>query len=106
MDSHRERSTLHRLSVVWPMNDTHEGPVPPGMGRECVDSTRCTTFLSMLASNVRAMMRALRGPPNRGFRDVSSTMAWRSASLGPFGPDCFGHSLDEKSRRYLRRTNA
>ena len=19
--------------VVWPMNDTHEGPVPPGMGR-------------------------------------------------------------------------
>ena len=105
MDSHRQKSTLRRLSVVWPMNDTHEGPVPPGMGRECVDSTRHTTFFSMLASNVRAMMRALRGPPNRGFRDVSSTMAWRSASLGPFGPDCFGHSLDENSRRYLRRTN-
>ena len=26
MDSHRKRSTLHRLSVVWPMNDNHEGP--------------------------------------------------------------------------------
>ena len=32
MDSHRKRSTLHRLSVVWPMNDNHEGPVPPGVG--------------------------------------------------------------------------
>ena len=70
MDSHRKRSTLHRLSVVWPMNDTHEGPVPPGMGRECVDSTRYTTFLSMLAPNVREMMRAIRGQPNRGLRDT------------------------------------
>ena len=32
MDSHRKRSTLHRLSVVCPMNDNHEGPVPPGGG--------------------------------------------------------------------------
>ena len=61
MDSHRQRSTLHRLSVVWPMNDNHEGPVPPGMGRECVDSTRYTTCLSMVAPNIRAMMRAVRG---------------------------------------------
>ena len=28
-----KESTLHRLSVVWPMNDNHEGPVPPGAGR-------------------------------------------------------------------------
>ena len=88
------------------MNDNHEGPVPPGMGRECVDSTRYTTFLSMLAPNVRAMMRAIRGQPNRGFRDLSSTVACLSASLGPFGPGFFGHSLDENSRRYVRRTNA
>ena len=60
----------------------------------------------MLTPNVRAMMRAIRGQPNRGFRDLSSTMAWMSASLGPFGPGFFGHSLDENSRRYLRRTNA
>ena len=106
MDSHRKRSTLHRLSVVWPMNDTHEGPVLPGMGRECVDSTRYTRFLSMLAPNVREMMRAIRGQPNRGLRDLSSTMAWMSASLGPFVLGFFGHSLDENSRRYLRRTNA
>ena len=106
MDSPRQRSTLHRLSVVWPMNDNHEGPVPPGVGRECVDSTRYTTFLSMLAPNVREMMRAIRGQPNRGVRDVSSTMAWMSAALGPFGPGCCGHALDETSRRYVRRTNA
>src|SRR5262249_17710129 len=28
-----ERSTLQRLSVVWPMNDNHEGPFPPEAGR-------------------------------------------------------------------------
>jgi hypothetical protein len=27
------RSTLHRLSLVCPMNDSQEGPVPPGAGR-------------------------------------------------------------------------
>ena len=33
-------------------------------------------------------------------------MAWMSAALGPFGPGCFGHALDENRRRYVRRTNA
>jgi hypothetical protein len=33
IDSHRKRSTLQRLSVVSPMNDNHDGPVPPGAGR-------------------------------------------------------------------------
>ncbi len=32
-DSQRNRSTLHRLSVAWPKNDSHEGPVPRGAGR-------------------------------------------------------------------------
>ena len=32
MDAQRKRSTLHRLSVVCPTNDNHEGPVPPGAG--------------------------------------------------------------------------
>ena len=62
--------------------------------------------LSMSTPNVCEMMRAIRGQPNRGLRDLSSTMAWMSASLGPFGPGVFGHGLDENSRRYLRRTNA
>ena len=55
---------------------------------------------------VRDDVRAIRGQPNRGLRDLSSTMAWMSASLGPFDPGFFGLWLDENSRRYLRRTNA
>ena len=45
----------------------------------------------MSTPNVCEMMRAIRGQPNRGLRDLSSTMAWMSASLGPFGPGFFGH---------------
>ena len=71
MDAQRKRSTLHRLSVVCPTNDNHEGPVPPGAGRERFASTRCTTFLSMSTPNVCEMMRAIRGHPNRGLRDLS-----------------------------------
>jgi hypothetical protein len=29
--------------------------------------------------------------------DLSSTMAWMSASLGPFGPGFLGHDPDENS---------
>ena len=101
-----KRSTLQRLSVVCPMNDNHEGPDPPGAGRSCFDSTRCTTFLSMSIPNVWQMMRAIRGQPNRGLRALSATMAWMSASSGPFGPGFLGSGLDENRRRYLRRTNA
>src|ERR1700731_442802 len=100
MDSQRKRSTLQRLSVVCPMNDNHEGPVPPEVGRWCLASTRCTTFLSTSTPNVCEMMRAIRGQPNRGLRDLSSTIAWMSASLGPFGPGFFGQGFDENSRRY------
>jgi hypothetical protein len=60
----------------------------------------------MSTPKVCEMMRAIRGQPNRGLRDLSSTMAWMSASLGPFGPGFLGHGLDESSRWYLRRTNA
>src|SRR6266852_5444688 len=37
----------------------------------------------MSTPNVCEMMRAIRGQPNRGLRDLSSTMAWMSASPGP-----------------------
>jgi hypothetical protein len=60
----------------------------------------------MSIPNVCEMMRAIRGQPNRGLRDFSSTMAWMSASSGPFGPGFLGHGVDENSRRYLRRTKA
>jgi hypothetical protein len=63
MDSHRKRSTLHRLSVVCPMNDNHEGPVPLGTGRWYFESTRYTTFLSISTPKVCEMTRAIRGQP-------------------------------------------
>ena len=106
MDSHRNRSTLQRLSVVWPMNDNHEGPVPPGAGRWCFASTRYTTFWSMSIPIVCETMRAIRGQVNRGLRDLSATMARMRASSGPLGPGFVGHRVDENSRRYLRRTKA
>ena len=58
----------------------------------------------MSTPNVCEMMCAIRGQPNRGLRDLSSTMALMSASLGPFGPGVLGHGLDENNRWYLRRT--
>ena len=27
MDSHRNRSTLHKLSFMWPINVNHDGPL-------------------------------------------------------------------------------
>src|SRR5215217_9300475 len=90
MDSQRKRSTLQRLSLAWPMNDNHDGPVPPDVGRWCLAHTRYTTFLSMSTPNVCEMMRAIRGQPNRGLRDLSSTMARMSASSGPSVRTCWG----------------
>ena len=83
-------------------------PRGPGSarGRSCFDSTRYTTFLSTSMPNVCEMIRAIRGQPNRGLRDFSSTMAWMRASSGPFGPRFLGHRVDENSRRYLHRTKA
>jgi hypothetical protein len=106
IDSPRKRSTLQRLSVVWPMNANHDEAGPPGAGRECVASPRETTFVSMAIPNVCETMRAIRGQPTRGLRDLSSTMARMRASSGPFGPRVVGHGLEENSRRYLLRTNA
>ena len=65
-----------------------------------------TTLHAASDQATRELIRAIRGQPNRGLRDLSSTMALMSASLDPFGPGFFGHGLDENSRRYLRRTNA
>ena len=32
MDSHRNRSTLHKLSFMWPTNVNHDGPLLLGSG--------------------------------------------------------------------------
>ena len=47
------------------------------------------------------MIRAIRGQPNRGLRDFSSTMALISAWSGPVGPDFFAQRVDENRRQYL-----
>jgi hypothetical protein len=60
----------------------------------------------MATPNVCEMISAIRGQPNRGLRDLSSTIAWISALLGPFGPGFLGRGVDENSRRYLQRTKA
>jgi hypothetical protein len=86
------------------MNDTHEGPAPPG--GIVFHSTRYTTFVSMSTPNVCEMIRAIRGQPNRGWRDLSSPMVWIRAALGLCGAGFFGHWLDENSPRYVRRTHA
>jgi hypothetical protein len=86
--------------VVWPMNDNHVGPGPPGAGRSCFDSTRETTFLSMAIPNVCATMRAIRGQPNRGLRELSSTMG---ASRGGGRWRAFESGLDRGRATRLRR---
>jgi hypothetical protein len=55
----------------------------------------------MATLNVWEMTSAIRGQPNRGLRDLSSTIAWMSALLGPFGPGFLEPGVDENSRRYL-----
>jgi hypothetical protein len=52
----------------------------------------------MSSPNVCEMMHAIRGQPNRELRDLSSTMARMSASLGPFGPGFFGRSIKSQPR--------
>jgi hypothetical protein len=47
-----------------------------------------------------------RGQPNRGLRDLNSTIARMTASSGPFGPGFLGHGDDENGRRYFRCTKA
>ena len=48
-------------------------------------------------------MRSQRHHPSENhsgwLRDLSSTMAWMSALLGPFGPGFLGRGVDENSRR-------
>ena len=104
----RTAQEVHAPQTVCRVSDERQprGPGSAGAGRERFASTRCTTVLSMSTPNVCEMMRAIRGHPNRGVRDVSSTMARMSDSLGPLGPGFFGRALEENNRRYLPRTSA
>jgi hypothetical protein len=98
---------IHAPQAVSRVSDERQ-PRGPGAARGGEIVFRQHAVYDVLVDvdpNVCEMMRAIRGQPNRGLRDLSSTMAWMSASLGPFGPGFFGHGLDENSRWYLRRTN-
>src|SRR5215510_2103727 len=50
----------------------------------------------MSIPNVCERMRAIRGQPNRGLRDLSSTMARMRASSGPFGPGFLRHGPEQQ----------
>jgi hypothetical protein len=54
MDSHRKRSTLHRLSVVCPMNVNHEARLPrayhPGMGMNEIGIAAAVTVSTLFQS--------------------------------------------------------
>ena len=105
MDSHRKRSTLHRLSLVCPMNDNHEGPVPPAGATvfrqhqvydvlvegdaERLRQDQCDPW----TTESRIVRLEFDDGPNEGL-------------TGPFGPGFWGHRLDENRRQYLRRTKA
>ena len=102
-DSHRKRSTLHRLSFAWPRKVSQEGPdLSPGSGLSCRAKTRRTTSLPISTPKVRAMIIAIRGHPKRGLRCLSATIAARSSAEGPLGP---GLDLDfgVNKARYFRR---
>ena len=104
----RTAQEVHAPQTVCRVSDERQ-PRGPGSARGGTRAFRqhaVHDVLSMSTPNVCEMMRAIRGHPNRGLRDLSSTLARMSASLGPVGPGFFGRALEENNRRYLPRTSA
>src|ERR1700730_4665686 len=65
-DSHRNRSTLHKLSFACPRTVSHDGPAASGFGRYRTARMRRTTSLLMGIPNARAICCAIRGfPPDQ-----------------------------------------
>src|SRR5579863_1850875 len=89
IDSHRNRSRLQRLSRVFPMNVSQDGPLFPEAGRSYLESTLRTTSLSICTPKTLEIKSAIRGQPYRGFLHFVSTIARMSSSEGPFGPGFF-----------------
>jgi hypothetical protein len=99
-DSHRNRSTLHKLSFACPRTGNQDGPPRPASAgterRECV--ARHPWFMGM--PTAKAICCAIRGHPQVGFRCFMSTTAAMTSRLGPIGPG-FLSAVDENSRRYF-----
>ena len=71
------------------MNDNHEGPVPPG-GAIVFRQHAVDDVLVDVDSESLEMIRAIRGQPNPGLRDFSSTMAWMRALVRPLRAGLLG----------------
>jgi hypothetical protein len=105
IDSQRNKSRLYRLSFIWPMNVSHEGPPPVDVGECCVARILRTTSLLTDVPNAKLICSAICGLPHDGLRRFISMTARIKSAVGPFGPGffpCFG----ENSNRYLRCTMA
>ena len=106
MDSHRTRSTHQRLSARVSNERQPRGPGSARGGAIVFRQHAVDDVLVDVDSESLEMIRAIRGQPNPGLRDFSSTMAWMRASSGPFGPGFLGHRVDENIRQYLHCTKA
>ena len=100
IDSQRNKSRLQRLSFIWPMNVSHEGPPPVDVGEYCVARILRTTSLLIDVPKAKLICSAICGPPHDGLRRFISITARIKSAVGPFGPGfllCFG----ENSKRYF-----
>src|ERR1700694_5401231 len=104
-DSHRNRSTLHKLSFACPRTVSQDGPAVSGFGWYRTSRMRRTTSLFMGMRKARVICCAIRGPPQVGFRCFMSTTAAITSRLGPFGPG-FRGTVAENSRPYFRWISA
>src|SRR5579863_8380438 len=80
IDSHRNRSRLQRLSRVFPMNVSQDGPLFPEAGRSYLESTLRTTSLSICTPKTLEIKSAIRN-------------TWTAIPWVP--PFCFDNSTDE-----------
>jgi hypothetical protein len=76
-DSHRNKSTLHRLSFIWPRKVSQDGPPVPGAGRNGTAIIRRTTSLSISIPKAKVTCCAILGHPQVGLR----CFIWTTASI-------------------------
>jgi hypothetical protein len=76
-DSLRNKSTLHKLSFIWPRNVSQDGPPDSGIRRECTAKMRLTTSLSISTPKAKATCCAILGHPHVGLR----RFIWMTASM-------------------------
>jgi hypothetical protein len=73
----RNKSTLHRLSFMWPRNVNQDGPRDSRTGRKCRARMRLTTSLSTSTPKANAICYAILGHPQEGLR----RFIWMKASM-------------------------